>query len=282
MRIETKRLLLREVNDSDALCMYNLAENPNIGPKAGWLPHQNIEETKALITKFKQKPNFFVICLKNKPDELIGCIELKSSPCDLTQKLDESEIGYWLGEAYWGNGYMGEAVNAILEYGFNTLNLNAIWCGYYEGNNQSKRVQEKCGFIYHHTTNNLYLEKFNEYRNGIANILTKEDYLNKQKMIAYCGLDCSMCEAYLATINNDEALRQIVSEKWSKLNNCLITKEMINCYGCKSDKPKTYFCEMMCEIRRCAINKNIEKCNKCSEKINCQKIIDFESKNNLF
>ena len=63
MRIETKRLLLREVNDSDALCMYNLAKNPNIGPKAGWLPHQNIEETKTLITKFKQKPNFFVICL---------------------------------------------------------------------------------------------------------------------------------------------------------------------------------------------------------------------------
>ena len=48
------------------------------------------------------------------------------------------------------------------------------------------------------------------------------------KMIAYCGLNCEKCEARLATINNDNELRKEVADKWSKLNNIIITPEMIN------------------------------------------------------
>jgi hypothetical protein len=47
--------------------------------------------------------------------------------------------------------------------------------------------------------------------------------------IAYCGLDCEACEARLATVNNDNELRQRVAREWSELNDVEITAEMINC-----------------------------------------------------
>ena len=91
------------------------------------------------------------------------------------------------------------------------------------------------------------------------------------KMIAYCGLDCSKCEAYLATINNDDSLREKVAAKWSKLNNILITPDQINCEGCKADGVKTIFCDKLCEIRKCAKDK-YENCGKCNKLNTCEKI----------
>ncbi len=92
------------------------------------------------------------------------------------------------------------------------------------------------------------------------------------KFIAYCGLDCEKCEARLATINNDDTLRTKVADKWSKLNGVKITKEMINCTGCRMDGVKTPFCDSMCEIRKCAINKKYETCGDCNEIMSCEKV----------
>ena len=60
-----------------------------------------------------------------------------------------------------------------------------------------------------------------------------------KKLIAYCGLDCEKCEAYIATKNNDNALREKVAKEWSELNGVDITPEMINCDGCRVDGVKT-------------------------------------------
>ena len=92
------------------------------------------------------------------------------------------------------------------------------------------------------------------------------------KLIACCGLDCSKCEARIATINNDDVLRIKVAKEWSKLNNVLITKEMINCLGCRTEGVKTPFCDQMCEIRRCVINKKINTCGDCAKLDSCDKI----------
>ena len=54
--------------------------------------------------------------------------------------------------------------------------------------------------------------------------------------IAYCGLDCEKCEARIATMNNDDALRQKVAKEWSVMNEVEITPEMINCTGCRIPK----------------------------------------------
>ena len=92
------------------------------------------------------------------------------------------------------------------------------------------------------------------------------------KLISYCGLDCENCQARIATINDDNKLRKEVAEEWSKLNGVLIKPEDINCVGCKVDGIKFSFCEKLCPIRKCALEKKLENCGKCPELLSCEKI----------
>ena len=92
------------------------------------------------------------------------------------------------------------------------------------------------------------------------------------KMIAYCGLDCANCDAYKATINNDEALRIKTAELWSKWNQVTILPSDINCLGCLGDGIKTPFCANYCQIRICARNKDLKNCGSCLELDTCEKI----------
>ena len=90
--------------------------------------------------------------------------------------------------------------------------------------------------------------------------------------IAYCGLNCETCEARLATVNGDEALRKKVAALWSKLNGVEITLDMIHCTGCRVEGPKTPYCESLCPIRQCALAKGMETCGACPEMARCQKL----------
>lgn len=90
--------------------------------------------------------------------------------------------------------------------------------------------------------------------------------------IGYCGLDCEKCEARLATVNNDDDLRQKVAALWSQLNSAEITPEMINCTGCRLEGPKTPYCESICPIRQCALDKRMTTCADCSKMNLCEKL----------
>ena len=92
------------------------------------------------------------------------------------------------------------------------------------------------------------------------------------KYIAYCGLDCEKCEARIATVNNDDKLREKVAKEWSELNKITITKDMINCEGCRIDGKKAMFCDSLCEIRKCAKGKNFETCGNCKDMDSCEKL----------
>lgn len=92
------------------------------------------------------------------------------------------------------------------------------------------------------------------------------------KMIAYCGLDCKKCDAYLATINDDWALREKTAKLWSKLNGIDILPEQINCEGCRVDGVKTVFCDKLCPIRKCAIGNNMTTCGFCKRLMECDKV----------
>lgn len=74
---------------------------------------------------------------------------------------------------------MPEAAKALLKRGFEELGMTTIWCGYYDGNYNSKRVQEKLGFVYHHTCYDVPVPLLNEVRIGHTNIMTKEHWENK-------------------------------------------------------------------------------------------------------
>ena len=69
---------------------------------------------------------------------------------------------------------MPEAVRELLRHGFENLRMTTIWCGYYDGNEKSKRVQEKVGFAYHHTCDEVEVPLMNEVRVGHTNYMTRE------------------------------------------------------------------------------------------------------------
>lgn len=87
----------------------------------------------------------------------------------------------------------------------------------------------------------------------------------KKAMVAFCGLDCALCEAFVATARNDDALRVKVAAEWAKAYNVPIKPEHINCTGCNSTGVKTYYCEQMCEIRKCAVERRFGTCAECSD-----------------
>ena len=90
--------------------------------------------------------------------------------------------------------------------------------------------------------------------------------------IAFCGLDCESCKARIATVHNDDALREKVAGLWSELNGVEITPEMINCVGCRINGVKTPYCESLCPIRQCAMERDMETCGSCGEMESCEKL----------
>ncbi|MBQ3620425.1 MAG: DUF3795 domain-containing protein [Methanosarcinaceae archaeon] len=93
-----------------------------------------------------------------------------------------------------------------------------------------------------------------------------------RNMIAFCGLDCEKCDAYIATIHDDQPLREKTAKKWSELNNIQILPEDINCEGCRVDGIKTVFCERLCPIRQCALKKGVATCGDCPDMETCQTV----------
>ena len=93
-----------------------------------------------------------------------------------------------------------------------------------------------------------------------------------KRLIGICGLDCEKCDAYIATKNNDQSLREKTAKIWSELNHTSILPEHINCEGCRMQGAKTLFCSSLCEIRKCANAKKMETCGSCPEKNRCPKV----------
>ena len=75
-----------------------------------------------------------------------------------------------------------------------------------------------------------------------------ETMKNKNQLIGCCGLDCENCDTRIATITNDNTLREKTAARWTKLNGVTITPEMINCTGCRIDGAKTPFCDKLCPV----------------------------------
>lgn len=90
-----------------------------------------------------------------------------------------------------------------------------------------------------------------------------------REMIGYCGLDCEKCDAYIATVNDDQALREKTAKLWAELNNAPILPEHINCQGCRVDGVKTVFCDSLCPVRQCATQKGVTTCGGCPELETC-------------
>lgn len=93
---------------------------------------------------------------------------------------------------------------------------------------------------------------------------------------AFCGLDCSKCEAFLATINNDENAKMAVLEKWSKeygIPN--LTIDGVTCLGCRSETVILCSHCIECDIRACGLKRGVENCAYCLDFDSCKKLSTF-------
>ena len=175
--LETERLILRRWEESDAESLYQYAKDPDVGPIAGWPPHQSVDESLDVIRNVFNGREAYAICLKTD-NKAIGAIELKlHGHTDMTERADEGELGYWLGKPIWGQGIVPEAAREMLRHAFEDIGMQKVWCGYYEGNLKSKRVQEKCGFRYQWTTEGVDVPLMHETRTGHVNLMTKDNWL---------------------------------------------------------------------------------------------------------
>lgn len=147
-RLETERLTLRPWNEADAPALHHWARDPEVGPRAGWEPHESVEESARIIREVLAVPESYAIVVRGRAgeDEPVGAIGLKfGAASDLARDASEAELGYWLARPLWGHGYMPEAGRAVLAHAFDDLRLERVWAGHYEGNLQSRRVMEKLG-----------------------------------------------------------------------------------------------------------------------------------------
>ena len=175
MNLITERLILRPWEESDAESLYEYAKDPQVGPIAGWPPHISVEDSRQIIKSVLAVNETYAIC-KRQDNRAIGSIGLmRGEQSNLDIPEDEGEIGYWIGVPFWGQGYAPEAARELIRHGFEDLKLNRIWCGYFEGNDKSKRVQEKCGFRYHHTNKDIYWALMDEVRTEHVTCLEKEE-----------------------------------------------------------------------------------------------------------
>ena len=178
MILETERLLLRPWEESDAEACYAYAKDPRVGPIAGWAPHKNVEESRKVIRDILSAPETYAIVLK-ETGLPVGSIGFHHD--DLAKDDGETELGYWIGVPYWGRGLVPEAARELIRHAFEDLALERIWCGYYDGNERSKRVQEKLGFRYQWTSHDVPVPQLGETRTGHVNLLTKEEWLKDRK-----------------------------------------------------------------------------------------------------
>ena len=176
MIIETERLILRPWEETDAADLFEYAKDERVGPATGWPPHESVEASLYVIKNVLSLsvPENYAVCLK-EDGKAIGCIGLslgKNSNLDIPDT--EGEIGYWLGVPFWGREIIPEAVRAVIRHAFDDLGLERLWCGYFDGNDKSRRVQEKCGFIYHHTNKDIHWKLTDEIKTENVSCLERE------------------------------------------------------------------------------------------------------------
>jgi len=141
--IITDRLILRAVRAPDAEAIATLIDNYKIAVMLARVPYPyKIEDAHRFIAWAKDQPadeTVFALCLKDKAETFMGVCS-----CERRQN-DAAELGYWLGEAYWGKGYMSEAVKAVIAQAF-TAGHERLVSGCRLQNLASRRVLEKAGF----------------------------------------------------------------------------------------------------------------------------------------
>lgn len=186
IRLETERLLLRHFELSDADVMFkNWASDPDVNRFLPFGVCRSIKDTYTRIEQwldyFKKNGNgsweLFVIELKST-NEVIGTIDY----AELDTEARSAEVGYQIGKAWWGLGYVAEALQALMKHGFETIGLKRIWADYDSRNPNSGKVMAKSGMCHEKTTLQSQTDSGEEV-SRIQYAIMAEDYFRKAKLL---------------------------------------------------------------------------------------------------
>ncbi|RST85235.1 N-acetyltransferase [Aquibium carbonis] len=142
--VVTERLLLRPPHADDVPELAELANDRRVAEMLGRMPHPYGEaEARAFIANARQrKAGGCVYAITNSDNgAFIGCIGLDPRAHGL-------ELGYWIGQPYWGRGYATEAAHAAVDLAFRVTRIDVLHVSCRVTNAASRRVIHKCGFQY--------------------------------------------------------------------------------------------------------------------------------------
>ncbi len=177
VRLQSNRLTLRPWKETDLSDFYEYASMDGVGQMAGWNPHRNLEESKTILGHFIVGRKCFAIEYEGKVIGSLGIEEYNEANYPELANLQGREIGYVLSRDYWGQGLMPEAVQAVIRYLFDVVNLDFILVGHFDWNGQSKRVIQKCGFSYTKTVD--YETCYDTLECSVEYILYREERKEK-------------------------------------------------------------------------------------------------------
>ena len=145
--LETKRLILNQPTESDLEDLsFHLNQTSEFAENTLNIPHPYLEEDgrfwiEEIVNKgFESKTNFTFAIREKENLKLIGGIGIHTD-----RGFNKAEAGYWLGKDFWNKGYVSEALEEILRFGFEHLNLNKIYATHFPHNPASGNVMQKVG-----------------------------------------------------------------------------------------------------------------------------------------
>ena len=145
--METERIRLRPWREGDAETLFKWASDPELGPRAGWPPHKNVEESRQIIRTLFMGEGMWAVELK-ETGEAIGCVGyLTAGQSHLAITESECEVGYWIARPYWGQGICTEALRLVMDFCVREKGYKTLWGTYFPSNPASGKVMQKCGFL---------------------------------------------------------------------------------------------------------------------------------------
>lgn len=176
--LKTERLVLRMFELSDTVDVFAYAQNPAVGPMAGWPPHRNLEESRRIVQHFITHGDVWAI-VEKKTGRVIGSIGLHA---DMKREVENARmLGYALGESYWGQGYATEASSAVLRFAFEELKCPVVSAYHYPKNTKSKHVIKKLGFTPEGTLRLASTLTDGTLTDEVCYSLTREEYALKTR-----------------------------------------------------------------------------------------------------
>lgn len=178
-RVETARLLLRPLQQTDILEIHQAASNRDIADTMISVPHPYPEDEAQRFVEMQQdlmqkcKSLTFAIIDREEGGRFAGIVSIR----DVEEEHAVAELSFWVATEGQGKGYMSEALPGVLDLAFGHLGLNRIYAYHMARNIASARVLEKCGLMQEGFLRQR-VKKWGKYEDVVIRAMLKEDWLN--------------------------------------------------------------------------------------------------------